>query len=210
MNPTLRLCTSLALMTALAPLSSAQFPWLKSSAYFTPDNRLSGIGIERSGMSGLVLTSRTESMIDSQTFGIMRDPQAIAGAQRITSPKLQALFEEAEKKSGWPAPMLAAISYLESWGDPKAESPAGPKGIMQISEATARRMGLKIVRTTKYRVTTEKKTVRLKRGKIATRTVTRKTPYSVTVRDERYLPEKAIPAAGKYLAQMQQRFGGQD
>ncbi|MEO8128319.1 MAG: transglycosylase SLT domain-containing protein [Bryobacteraceae bacterium] len=210
MNPILRLCTSLALLAALAPVSRAQFPWLKSSAYFTPDNRLSGIGVERTGISGLVLSSRTESMIDSQTFGIMRDPQAITGAQRITSPKLQALFAEAEKRSGWPASMLAAISYLESWGDPKAESPAGPKGIMQISEGTARRMGLKIVRTTKYRVTTEKKTVRLKRGKVVTRRVTKRTPYTVTVRDERYLPEKAIPAAGQYLAQMEQRFGGQD
>ena len=214
MNPILRLCTSLAVAAALAPVSPAQFPWLKSSAYFTPDNRLSGIGVDRSGMSDVVLSSRTGLMIESQTFGIMRDPQAISGAQRITNPKLQAIFEDAEKKSGWPAPMLAAISYLESWGDPLAESPAGPKGIMQISEATARRMGLKIVRATRYRVTTERKTVRLKRGKkptrMVTRTITRKTPYTVTVRDERFLPDKAIPAAARYLAQMEQHFGGQD
>ena len=210
MNPILRLCTSLAVAAALAPVAPAQFPWLKSSAYFTPDNRLSGIGVDRSGMSDLVLSSRTGLMIDSQTFGILRDPQAISGAQRITSPKLQALFQDAEKKSGWPAEMLAAISYLESWGDPLAQSPAGPKGIMQISEATARGMGLKIVRAKKYRVTTERKTVRLKRGKTAVRTITKKTPYTVTVRDERLLPEKAIPAAARYLARMEQHFGGQD
>ena len=198
------------MIAVVAPVAPAQFPWLKSSAYFVPDNRLSGIGIERSSMSEVVLSSRTDSMIDSQTFGIMRDPQAITGAQRITSPKLQAIFEDAEKKSGWPASMLAAISYLESWGNPLAESPAGPKGIMQISEATARRMGLQIIRATKYRVTTEKKIVHLKRGKVATRKVTKKTPYTVMVRDERLLPEKAIPAAARYLAQMEQHFGGQD
>ena len=41
-----------------------------------------------------------------------------------------------------PAEVIEAVAYLESWGDAKAESPAGPKGIMQISEATARTMGL--------------------------------------------------------------------
>jgi soluble lytic murein transglycosylase-like protein len=205
-----RFCTCLAVVAALAPVSSAQFPWLKSSAYFTPDHRLSGIGVDRNSMSDLVLTRRTELMIDSQTFAILRDPQAVTGAQRINSPKLQAIFENAAKQSGWPAPLLAAISYLESWGDPKAESPAGPKGIMQISEATARRMGLKIVRTTKYKITTEKKTVRLKKGKTAVRTVRKKTPYTVLVRDERFLPEKAIPAAARYLARMEKNFGGQD
>jgi len=46
-------------------------------------------------MSEEVLARRTELMIDSQTFGIMRDPQALAGAQRITSPKLQAIFQDA-------------------------------------------------------------------------------------------------------------------
>ncbi len=210
MNPILRICTSLAMAAVLAPIAPAQFPWLKSSVYFVPDNRLSGIGVDRSGMSEIVLSSRTGLMIDSQTFGIMRDPHAISGAQRITSPKLQAIFLDAEAKSGWPAPMIAAISYLESWGDPLAESPAGPKGIMQISEATSRRMGLKVVRATKYRVTSEKRTVRLKRGKTVTRTFTKKTPYTVTVRDERFLPEKAIPAAARYLAQMEKHFGGQD
>ncbi len=210
MNPILRLCSCLALVAALLPVSSAQLPWLKSSAYFIPEHRLSGIGVDRNSMSEAVLTRRTELMIDSQTFVIMRDPEAIAGAQRITSPKLQAIFQDAANKSGLSASLISAISYLESWGDPKRESPAGPKGIMQISEATARRMGLKITRITKYRMTSEKKTVRLKRGKTTVRTVTRKTPYTVVARDERYMPERAIPAAARYLAQMEQHFGGQD
>src|SRR5260370_31351205 len=117
MNPVLRLYVCLAVAAALAPVSSAQFPWLKSSAYFTPDHRLSGIGVDRNSMSDEVLARRTELMIDSQTFGIMRDPLAVAGAQRITSPRLQALFKDASIRSGWPASLLASISYLESWGD---------------------------------------------------------------------------------------------
>src|SRR6185436_3960503 len=177
MNSIRRSCAVLAATAALASVSLAQFPWLKSSAYFTPDHRLSGIDVDRNTMSDEVLARRTELMIDSQTFGIMRDPQAIVGAQRITGAKLQAIFEDAAEKSGWPASLISAISYLESWGDPQAESPAGPKGIMQISAATARRMGLKIIRVTKYRITTEKKTVRLKKGKTAVRTVRKKVPY---------------------------------
>ena len=73
-------------------------------------------------MSDVVLARRTELMIDSQTFSIMRDPQAVTGAQRITSPKLQAIFQDAGTKSGWPAPVLAAISYLESWGIPRRKA----------------------------------------------------------------------------------------
>lgn len=149
-------------------------------------------------------------MIESQTFAIMRDPQAAAGAQRITTQKLQTLFHDAANRTGWPAPLLQSIAYLESWGDAKAESPAGPKGIMQISEATARRMGLRITRVTRYKVTTEKKPVKLKSGKTVTRTIRHKTPYTVTARDERFIPEKAIPAAARYLTQMEEHFGGQD
>src|SRR5207302_501045 len=139
------------------------------------------------------------------TFAIMREAQSVTGADRITSLKLKALFEAAEKKSGFPASTLAAISYLESWGLPTAESPAGPKGIMQISEATARSMGLKVVRATRYKITTQTKTVRGKK-----RTVKARTPYTVTLRDERLIPERAIPAAAVYLARLEQKFNGRD
>jgi hypothetical protein len=102
------------------------------------------------------------------------------------------------------------VAYLESWGDATAESPAGPKGIMQFSEATARQNGLRIFRTTRYRTVTEKRQVKGKRGKIITRTVTRKVPYTVVSRDERFQPERAVPAAAMYLAQMERKFGGRD
>jgi soluble lytic murein transglycosylase-like protein len=210
MNSIFRLFTCVCLIAILLPVAPAQFPWLNSAAYFNPANRLSGIGVDRERMSDEILARRTELMIESQTFAIMRDPQAVTGAQRITGAKMQTLFQDAANRTGWPAPLLQSISYLESWGDPKAESPAGPKGIMQISEATARRIGLTVSRTTKYRVTTEKKTVRLKKGRTVTRTYRRKTPYTVVVRDDRYIPEKAIPAAARYLSQMEERFGGQD
>jgi hypothetical protein len=108
-----------------------------------------------------------------------------------------------EKVTKRPSSLIEAIAYLESWGDPKAESPAGPRGIMQVSAATAATMGLKVTYATRYRTTREKVAVKGKRGaKTTYRVVTRKTPYRVLLRDKRLMPERAIPAATRYLAGM--------
>src|ERR1700736_832738 len=139
----------------------------------------------------------------------MREAEATPGAKRITtSAKLQALFLTASERSGLPASLIEAISYLESWGDPKAESPSGPRGIMQVSHATAVSMGLRVVSSTRYKSSREKVAVKNKKGKTTYRTVTRRTPYKVITRDDRMNPDLAIPAAAKYLAGMEQKFGG--
>jgi hypothetical protein len=182
-----------------------------SSEFFTPEHRVSGIGVERDDISSDLLDVRTDRMIQSQTFAILRDPQALNGARRMAgNVKLQALFKAAGQRSGFPPALIEAISYLESWGDPKAESPSGPKGIMQISAATARSMGLKVVIATRYKVTREKVAVKSTKGKPKYKTVTHKTPYTVSVRDDRLSPDRAIPAAAVYLAGLEQKFGGRD
>jgi hypothetical protein len=81
---------------------------------------------------------------------------------------------------------------------------------MQISEATARTMGLKVVHGTRYNITREKVQVPSKRKKPKYRTVSHKTPYQVITRDDRMVPDRAIPAAAKYLAGMEGKFGGRD
>ncbi len=180
--------------------------------HFTPTHRVSGIGVSRDDISDDLLSIRTERMIDSQTFSIMREAEALPGAKRVVnSPKLQAIFRSAASASGLPASLIEAICYLESWGDPKAQSATGPKGIMQISSATAASMGLKVTYATRYKTTKEKVPVKAKgKGKATYRTVTRKIPYKVLVRDDRMLPERAIPAAANYLAGMERKFGGRD
>jgi hypothetical protein len=194
-------------LLALMPLARAGGP-----DRFTPANRVSGIGISRDDVSDELLNLRTERMIESQTFSIMREAQALPGAKRVTgNAKLQAMFRSAESASGVPASVVEAICYLESWGDPKAQSITGPRGIMQISGATATSMGLRVTYATRYTTTRDKVPGKAKRkGKTTYRTVTRKTPYKVLARDERMLPERAIPAAAHYLAGMERRFGGQD
>jgi len=183
---------------------------LARSGYFVPQHRVAGIGAGREEMTPEVLQARTDRMIQSQTFVIMREPQAAAGAQRITGSKLAPLFRRAAQACGWPASLLAAVAYLESWGDADAASPAGPKGIMQFSEATARTAGLRIVRVTRFKTISERRLVRRKRGKPVYRKVRHRTPYTVTVRDDRLNPQRAIPAAANYLARLEEKFGGRD
>jgi hypothetical protein len=178
--------------------------------YFAPAHRLPGIGIGRQDLTDETLALRTEAMIQSQTFSIMREPLAAQGAERIHGSGLERLFRDAERKSGFPASVLQAMAYLESWGIADAASPAGPRGILQISEATGKRIGLRVVYATRHRTIKTKTTMPDKHGKPVTRTVRRKETYTVLLRDDRLKPEKAIPAAATYLAGMEQRYGGRD
>src|SRR3984893_15990862 len=157
----------LALVLYLATMSVSG-----SADYFAPRHRVSGIGVDRDHISSDLLDVRTDRMIESQTFSILRDPQAVTGAKRITgSARLQALLRAAGARSGLPPSLIEAIAYLESWGDPKAESPAGPRGIMQISAATARMMGLKVTLVTEYKGTRETVALRTASGATRYRTV---------------------------------------
>lgn len=196
-----------ALVVALfaAPPAASTEP-----AYFTPAHRLPGIGLGRQDLTNESLGLRTQAMIQSQTFSIMREPMAVQGAERVHGSGLEHLFRDAEHKSGFPASVLQAIAYLESWGVANAESPAGPRGILQISEATGKRIGLKIAYATRHRTIKTKTAVRNKHGRLVYRTERHKETYTVLVRDDRLKPDKAIPAAAMYLAGMEQRYGGRD
>lgn len=57
-------------------------------------------------------------------------------------PLFQKFFEDAGKKQGIDWRLLAAIGYQESFWDPKAQSPTGVRGIMMLTEETAKQMEL--------------------------------------------------------------------
>lgn len=64
---------------------------------------------------------------------------------RQTPKKLQrfeTLFDEAAAQTGIQPDILMAIAQVESGGNPKAVSPKGAKGIMQIMDATAQELGV--------------------------------------------------------------------
>ena len=197
---------ALLILLGLAPLGRGGSP-----GYFAPSHRVSGVGVARDDLSKDLIDARAALMVQSETFSIMREPLAVEGARRVTTNRrLQTDFHNAARASGLSESLIEAIAYLESFGDPKAESPTGPKGIMQISLATAHSMGLRVVERTRYRVTREKVPVKSRRGKTRYRIVSHRAPYTVTVRDDRLSPDRAIPAAARYLASMQQHFGGLD
>jgi hypothetical protein len=200
-------------LAALVVLGLA--PWVQAGSpdYFVPVHRVSGIGVARDDISDELLAARTDLMIESQTFAILRDPLSVPGAKRVTGDrKLQEIFRSAAKRSGLPQILIEAVAYLESWGDARAESPSGPRGIMQVSEATARSMGLRIVQAKRYHVTRERVAMagKRRRGKPRYQTIVRRAPYYVTVRDDRLVPARAVPAAAKYLAGLEEKFGGRD
>jgi hypothetical protein len=201
------------LVRCLAAVPLLAVPLLVSngqSNYFVPTHQLSGIGVARAELTPVTLAARTQNMIEAETFAIMREPSALAGAERICSPALQKLFRKAALESGVPASLIGAMAYLESWGDANAESPAGPKGIMQFSESTARAAGLQVVYATRYKTTRTKQLVQRKDKPAVYRTVTTRTAYAVKIRDDRFVPDRAVMAAGRYLARLDDKFDGLD
>ena len=65
-------------IAALFVLSLAPLTQAGSSDYFVPAHRVSGIGVARDDISDDLLAVRTDLMIQSQTFSILREPLAIA------------------------------------------------------------------------------------------------------------------------------------
>jgi len=58
-------------------------------------------------------------------------------------PQYQSLFHDGQEKSGIEWRLLAAIAYQESQWDPTATSATGVRGIMQITEDTAKHLGIR-------------------------------------------------------------------
>ena len=57
-------------------------------------------------------------------------------------PLYEDLFKQAEEDSGFDWRLLAALAYQESLWDPQAISPTGVKGLMMLTNNTARQMGI--------------------------------------------------------------------
>ena len=71
------------------------------------------------------------------------DAGALQESVRTVLPQYRALFYEAQEKTGIEWRLLAAIAYQESKWDPTATSPTGVRGIMQITEDTAKHLGIR-------------------------------------------------------------------
>ena len=58
-------------------------------------------------------------------------------------PKYKDIFLKAAEETGYDWHLLAAIGYQESHWDPKAKSPTGVRGIMMLTQAAAKQIGVK-------------------------------------------------------------------
>lgn len=65
--------------------------------------------------------------------------------QRIQKrlPRYEALFKAAGEAEDIPWTVLAGLAYQESKWDPRARSPTGVRGLMMLTQATARELGVK-------------------------------------------------------------------
>ena len=61
---------------------------------------------------------------------------------RTLLPQYRALFHDAQEGSGIEWRLLAAVAYQESQWDPQATSETGVRGLMQLTEETARHLGV--------------------------------------------------------------------
>jgi membrane-bound lytic murein transglycosylase F len=87
---------------------------------------------------------RLQRLID-RYFSYGTVPRIDAGVfqERIKSllPQLQAAFQAAQQATGVEWRLLAAIAYQESQWDAQATSETGVRGLMQLTEETAQRLG---------------------------------------------------------------------
>lgn len=88
------------------------------------------------------------AQLEEQFFG-HADTFSVAGSQlfiRRTESRLptyEAMFRQVAEDVGMDWHLLAAIAYQESHWNPKAKSPTGVRGLMMLTRATAKEMGIK-------------------------------------------------------------------
>jgi soluble lytic murein transglycosylase-like protein len=69
-------------------------------------------------------------------------PSSLQGAGKLASVPYSEMFVKAGAKYGVSAKLLAAVAKVESGYNPKAVSPAGAQGLMQLMPSTARGLGV--------------------------------------------------------------------
>ena len=89
----------------------------------------------------------TLARLEDRHFGHMKEVPRLDAAVlqdriRSTLPHFRSAFEVAQQASGIEWRLLAAVAYQESQWDPEATSETGVRGMMQLTEDTARHLGV--------------------------------------------------------------------
>jgi|GEM_PF-5833894 len=179
-----------------------------AAALAGPLDRIQGLGKDRENLTPQQLTDRMDRLMQASEFWLLRRNLALEAPGRIFYPANWAMFQAAGAEYGADPYMIAALAFVESYGNPTARSPTGPLGIMQFTKARGQECGLRQY-ATRQRVE-EEKLVWKGRGKNRRQVLEIRTrSFNVTV-DERLDPEKSVNAAARCLAQAYRRFGRWD
>lgn len=174
-------------------------------ATFIPSQRVQGVGKDRENSKAIGLDIRTDLIKHASRFYILRQEKARAAPARIFGPELWPIIQRSAQAKGIDPMIMAAVIYIESFGDCNARS-SSAAGCAQFTRQAAREEGLRVV---------------TKRGQTGTRTITRgrgKTERKVVVpvygtvyvRDDRLDPTKAIPAMANRLSKRIESLGRVD
>ena len=97
--------------------------------------------IERAKRDGTLARLTERYMPQLREFQRL-DASGLQERVRSTLPQYRHLFRDAQEKTGIDWRLLAALAYQESKWDPAATSETGVRGFMQITEDTAKRLGV--------------------------------------------------------------------
>ncbi|GAA0857081.1 membrane-bound lytic murein transglycosylase MltF [Aliiglaciecola litoralis] len=94
---------------------------------------------------GLIHSNGKLAALEDKYFGHVRqfnyvDTREFIRSARTTLPKFREWFEQHSQDVDWR--LIAAMSYQESHWDPKAKSPTGVRGMMMLTLATAKDLGV--------------------------------------------------------------------
>lgn len=185
--------------------------------------RIAGIGADRRNITSANLENRTLGIIRAREFWIFRQ-ECAKDAPRLIFEHWKTIQNAAAWVKGKELDpyLLAAHLFIESCGRTDVQSPTGPRGIAQFTEASALEQNkflgkpvpsefvMVIQKIQKFRDVPR----RNRRGQILTdrngRALTRRVPYWEYVRDDRLDPVKSIHAMARRLLQRYEWYGAMD
>ncbi len=88
------------------------------------------------------LEKLTDEMFRQSHYFSVANSALLGRMVKTRLPKYRQLFEHAAKLNHFDWHLLAAVSYQESHWQPQARSPTGVRGLMMLTQATAREMGV--------------------------------------------------------------------
>jgi soluble lytic murein transglycosylase-like protein len=181
---------------------------LAAPASADPAEPFEGLGSERGTLSHEQIDERSDRLQASTTFSLLRFPAARVAPGRIFNREIWEIIERAARDHGLDPMLLAGMIFIESYGDPLAKSPTGPAGIAQLTKGSAKELGLATKKKIRVgsRAVTKTRTVGKGKNKRKVVETTLKPVYKTV--DERYMPERAIPAMARRVASRRAWLGG--